>query len=154
MARELCSQSWNGFLIGPFLIIFGSGWTWLNVITKLVIIEWYCSTLFFFVHLHCNKNIWIERVSTQRYGITRRRRHHCHFHGVYDILLEEVPVVKLYFGDWTLIRLIGSFLAGQVRSLLLVGVLEGELAEASLDGVTHAQTDVISLRKVLLMKLI
>ena len=62
--------------------------------------------------------------------------------------------MKLYFGDWTLIRLIGSFLAGQVRSLLLVGVLEGELAEASLDGVTHAQTDVISLRKVLLMKLI
>ena len=44
----------------------------------------------------------------------------------FRILLEEVPVVKLYFGDWTLIRLIGSFLAGQVRSLLLVGVLEGE----------------------------
>ena len=68
--------------------------------------------------------------------------------------------MKLYFGDWTLIRLIGSFLAGQVRSLLLVGVLEGELAEASLDGVTHAQTDVtsllliLSLRKALLMKLI
>ena len=41
------------------------------------------------------------------------------------ILLEEVPVVKLYFGDWTLIRLIGSFLAGQVRSLLLVAVVEG-----------------------------
>ena len=49
--------------------------------------------------------------------------------------------MKLYFGDWTLIRLIGSFLAGQVRSLLLVDVLEGELAKASLDGVTHAQTD-------------
>ena len=68
--------------------------------------------------------------------------------------------MKLYFGDWTLIRLIGSFLAGQVRSLLLVDVLEGELAKASLDGVTHAQTDVtsqlliLSLRKALLMKLI